>query len=85
MAFAFGTKKEFKGDVHGQKTVVCDFGGAARIDACGGRLHFGHGKGTPAAEPKGGNAPAATPKNEVTLTALLDNNATFPYSKDWPI
>ncbi|MBE1444627.1 extracellular solute-binding protein [Paenibacillus sp. OAS669] len=30
------------------------------------------------------NAPAGTPAKK-TFTALLDNNATFPYSKDWPI
>ncbi|MEC0241053.1 extracellular solute-binding protein [Paenibacillus dokdonensis] len=36
-------------------------------------------------EPKSQADPVAKPKSEVTLTALLDNNATFPYSKDWPI
>ncbi|MFU1793815.1 extracellular solute-binding protein [Paenibacillus azoreducens] len=39
-------------------------------------------------EAKMPNETEAAPKPQsegVTLTALLDNNATFPYSKDWPI
>ncbi|WP_159887209.1 extracellular solute-binding protein [Paenibacillus puerhi] len=39
------------------------------------------------AAPGGGDAPqkAEQPKEKKTFTALLDNNATFPYSKDWPV
>ncbi|MBY3618731.1 extracellular solute-binding protein [Acinetobacter sp. CUI P1] len=42
---------------------------------------------SPGAEAPGGDATAATAevKQEHTFTALLDNNATFPYSKDWPV
>ncbi|GMX67212.1 extracellular solute-binding protein [Paenibacillus elgii] len=35
----------------------------------------------PAADAEGGQQPPG----KKTFTALLDNNATFPYSKDWPI
>ncbi|MFD1906730.1 hypothetical protein ACFTAO_22460 [Paenibacillus rhizoplanae] len=41
----------------------------------------------PAATGTSGGDAAATAgaKQEHTFTALLDNNATFPYSKDWPV
>lgn len=38
-------------------------------------------------QPEGGSAKEGSeaPPSKKTFTALLDNNATFPYSKDWPI
>lgn len=43
------------------------------------------GKGGATTDPGAGGTAGPAGTGSKTLTALLDSNATFPYSKDWPI
>lgn len=61
-------------------TALC----ASLLAACGGTKD----KGGDASAGGSSSSPASTASAapvKKTFTALLDNNATFPYSKDWPV
>ncbi|MBB6732418.1 extracellular solute-binding protein [Cohnella sp. CBP 2801] len=67
---------------------------AALLAACGGNSNNGEpssgANASPSASPSAapsssGSVQEASALPSKTFKALLDNNATFPYSKDWPI
>jgi putative aldouronate transport system substrate-binding protein len=65
-------------------TVAVSAVALSLVAGCGGKQEPKE-SASPSSPTPGSSAAANQPLDKKTFTALLDNNATWPYSKEWPV